>query len=145
MIQNKDITSITSGIILHQCNCQGVMGSGVAGALKKKWPIIHSAYIAHCSGKTPEDLLGTFCEVEVKTDLIVVNCLTQLNYGYDGKLYTDYKAISKVFREVYDKYIFNGFTFYAPYNYGCGLGGGDWDKVSKIFINICPDIIFCKL
>ena len=34
----KDITSITKGVIMHQVNCQNVMGSGVAKALYTKYP-----------------------------------------------------------------------------------------------------------
>lgn len=144
MIIEKDITDIISGVIIHQCNCQGVMGSGVARAISSKWPIVKSAYIAHCSGKTPSELLGTFCDVEVDKNIVVVNCLSQLDYGYDGRRYTDYNAMRKVMIEVYEKYFETGKNFYAPYLIGCGLGGGDWDDVSRIMMSICPDIIFCR-
>ena len=31
-------------IICHQCNCQGVMGSGVAAEVKKRYPEVFKAY-----------------------------------------------------------------------------------------------------
>ncbi len=33
-----DIRCVSSGIIVHGCNAQGVMGSGVALALRTTWP-----------------------------------------------------------------------------------------------------------
>ena len=40
----KDITSITKGVIMHQVNCQNVMGSGVAKALYTKYPQVKSEF-----------------------------------------------------------------------------------------------------
>ena len=31
-------------IICHQCNCQGVMGSGVAAEVKRRYPHVYKAY-----------------------------------------------------------------------------------------------------
>ncbi len=31
-------------ILCHQCNCQGVMGSGVAAEVKKQYPQVYKAY-----------------------------------------------------------------------------------------------------
>lgn len=39
-----DITTATRGIVVHGVNCQGVMGSGVALAIRTKWPQIFESY-----------------------------------------------------------------------------------------------------
>ena len=31
-------------IICHQCNCQGVMGSGVAAEVKRRYPYVFNSY-----------------------------------------------------------------------------------------------------
>src|SRR5271167_114181 len=45
---NKDITTVDEGIIAHGCNCQGVMGSGVARFLRDKYPQIFPYYQDLC-------------------------------------------------------------------------------------------------
>ena len=44
----KDITTVDRGIIAHGCNCQGVMGSGVARFLRDKYPQIFPEYAKMC-------------------------------------------------------------------------------------------------
>ena len=41
-----DITTITDGYIMHQVNCQNVMGAGVAKSLATKYPEIKEAFHA---------------------------------------------------------------------------------------------------
>lgn len=31
-------------VICHQVNCQGAMNSGVAKAIREKWPVVYKAY-----------------------------------------------------------------------------------------------------
>ena len=42
--KNGDLLNVTEGIILHGCNGQGVMGAGVAKAIKMKYPEAFTAY-----------------------------------------------------------------------------------------------------
>jgi len=39
-----DILKVKSGFIVHQVNCQKVMGGGLALAIRKKWPIVYERY-----------------------------------------------------------------------------------------------------
>ena len=41
---HDDLLGATHGIILHGCNAQGVMGSGVAKLIRAKWPGAYAAY-----------------------------------------------------------------------------------------------------
>ena len=144
-IIERDITTIDDGIICHQVNCFGRMNSGVAKAIRAKFPVVFEEYSSVCSQKGPDELLGTLQPVYIpETNLIVMNCFSQKNYGYDGKLYTDYVSIDKIFRKIQLEYLFDFPKVYVPYLYGCGLGGGDWNIVSEIICRNIPEVIFCK-
>jgi len=124
-----DITSITSGIILHQVNCQNSMSSGVARALYEKHPIIKEEYHKKCKGVYPDKLLGDIQSVIINDDLIVVNSFTQLRYGNSKKTgikYTDEERLINSIRYVELKAKEFGVQAYVPKYIGCGLAGGDW-------------------
>lgn len=88
-----DVTSPTVGIIGHGVNCQGVMGSGVAKAIREKFPQAYTEYKKLCDRTKPESLLGVTQLVQITDDLYVANMFTQLNYGADGKQYASIVAI----------------------------------------------------
>lgn len=87
--------------ILHQVNCQGVMGSGVAKQVREKFPAVFKHYKARCdedkrfkeqSGITKSSLLGLaqVCYKEdypvgdIKDKQVIINLFAQDRYGYDG-------------------------------------------------------------
>ena len=39
-----DITESNCDIICHQVNCRGAMNSGVAKAIREKWPEVYEQY-----------------------------------------------------------------------------------------------------
>lgn len=88
-----DVTAPIKGIIGHGVNCQGVMGSGVALAIRNKFPKAYTEYLALCARKKPEELLGTTQLVKITDELYVANMFSQLNFGHDGKVYASIKAI----------------------------------------------------
>lgn len=90
---NGDVTAPIKGIIGHGVNCQGVMGSGVALAIRNKFPKAYAEYLALCARKEPEELLGTTQLVQITDDLYVANMFTQLNFGGDGKVYASLDAV----------------------------------------------------
>lgn len=151
-IIEKDILTVDRGIICQQVNCQGVMGSGLAKSIRDKWPIVYEAYSDFCNKfKNDFKLLGRVNEIDVKVDnktgapiIIIANIFGQLNYGYDGKRYTDYDALVKAF-EYYEFANKFKMPIYFPYNFGCDRGGADWEIVSKIIAYYFPDAIICKL
>jgi len=138
MIEYKecDITSISRGIIVHGVNCQGVMGAGVAQALRDKFPMIFDPYrnetLNHL-GK-PAELLGRCIVVEVAPELYVVHAYVQENYGRDGRKYVSYDAIDKCFERFMQWRIGKGLEYLNIYfpAIGSGLGGGNWDVIKTI-------------
>ena len=138
-----DITNINTGIIMHQVNCMGVMGSGVAKAIKTKWPIVFAEYKIKCdSSLGSKELLGYFQTVEITNDLKIVNSFTQLNYGTDFKQTVEDLLITNI-KEL-DNYAKTlGVNAYVPHFIGCGLGGGDWSIIEAALKE--TDIIVVKL
>ena len=94
----QDLTTSDAQYICHQVNCQGKMNSGVAKAIREKWPIVFTTYWNTFLNKS--NLLGTILTVDLndyepKTwpeSPIVINMFSQEHYGYDGKRYTSYDA-----------------------------------------------------
>jgi len=135
----KDLTTVTKGIVVHGCNCVGGFGSGVAGAIRKKWP---HAYEAFRESGVGEDLLGGVnILLRIETDVpVIVNGYTQLTCGYDGKRYADPEAIQKVLEQTAEFAGGCSYTdIYMP-QIGCGLGGLSWeDEVLPIVEKVSSD------
>ena len=110
------------------------MGSGVAKALRDKYPTIFNPYALMCSeyAADPSKLLGKVCFVDVglevtpNTELIVANCFTQERYGRDGQRYADPTAIEVAIDLSVGFAVELGIPFYMP-KIGCGLGGLSWE------------------
>ena len=67
----KDITTITKGVIMHQVNCQDVMGSGVAKALYTKYPQVKDEFHKLAQTyDTPQKRYGMFQPVQINENLI---------------------------------------------------------------------------
>jgi O-acetyl-ADP-ribose deacetylase (regulator of RNase III) len=126
-----DILSVEHGIIVHGCNAQGVMGSGIALQIKNKWPKCYEEYKQFCdSAEDKRTLLGNIVPISIG-NVIVVNAITQLNFGKDGKKYVSYEALSSAFSTIASVAQLNNLPVHYPI-IGAGLGGGDWAIISEI-------------
>jgi O-acetyl-ADP-ribose deacetylase (regulator of RNase III) len=115
-------------IIVHGCNAQGKMGSGIAKQIRDIYPKVYDAYIQVYESKGLK--LGDIIPVSIGNRKWIVNAITQEFYGYDDRLYTDYDAIRECMKKIAHN-AQHGFKIAMP-KIGCGLGGGDWNKVKKI-------------
>lgn len=125
-----DILNVKRGIIVHQVNCQGVMGAGLALALRQKYPQMYAAYLKACALYKPEELLGKIQFTKVTDELTVCNFFAQLNFG-TGKVQTDYDAFEKCLKKLAFK-TSPDTPIYIPYKIGCGLAGGDWEIIKEL-------------
>ncbi len=116
-------------VIVHGANCQCTMGAGIAKIIKQIFP---KAFAADAQTKKGDpQKLGTISLAEVEREgrtLTVVNAYTQLHYRGAG-VRVDYDAIRSAVRAI--KTQFAGKRIGYP-RIGAGLGGGDWDVISKI-------------
>lgn len=138
MIHKKqgNILSNTSGIIVHGCNAQGVMCSGIAKQIKEMYPAAYATY------KQEEQFSGlklgtysTYCAIpEVNNELFIVNMITQKRYGNVGKKYVSYDAIDEGFTKLFAELETTGIQN-LPVRFpaiGAGLGVGNLDVILSI-------------
>lgn len=138
-----DITKSDCDIICHQVNCQGAMNSGVAKAIREKWPEVYVNYKFWCDREEyAEDLLGQRQAILISDNpqQYVVNLYTQLYYGYNGHRYTNYEAfynaineVAKELAAVPDK------TIAFPYKIGCVRGGANWNIIRTMIEEVFKD------
>ncbi len=122
----KDITTVECGVVGHGVNCQHAMGSGVALAIKTKWPIIYERYMEAERGAK---MLGTADCVNINPafdDLFVCNCYTQNFYGRGGGRYACLTAVRESLEAIFELAREHDLDVYLP-KIGAGLGGLDWD------------------
>lgn len=119
-----DITSVTEGLIVHGTNCSGGFGSGVAGAIRVKWPLVYEIFKGYQPGK---HLLGEFVPVKINDDLYVANCYTQLYFGSDGRRYASPEAIKKALTSAYKYAKEHEIKSVSLPKIGAGLGGLSWE------------------
>lgn len=141
-----DLLDQLPAIICHQVNCQGVMGSGVAKAIRDRWPAVYDMFRTEVG--PPETRLGKANYVgggllDDNPRLWVVNVYAQLDYGRPGqprRRYTNYGAIAAGFTRVRHLRASFGVPVYIPYLLGCDRGGGDWSIVEEIIDVVCPGV-----
>ena len=148
MLIQKDITTIKKGVIMHQVNCQNVMGAGVAKAIYLKHPLGKQAFHDFAKKEpynTPSKRFGLVQPVRINEQLIVLNSFSQLYYGRNKNIkYTDDNTLIKNLKklDVYAKE--RNLPAYVPEKIGCNLANGNWNKI-KDFIENETDIIICAL
>lgn len=130
----SNIVRAREGVIVHGCNAQGVMGSGVAKQLRAKYPDIFLPYVQHLEEYRDQDVspLGTVNFVSVTTTLLIANAITQEFYGRDGKQYVSYIALRESLKIVAELATARDIPVHIPYLIGAGLGGGDEEKIIRI-------------
>ena len=116
--------------IVHGCNAQGVMGSGVAKSIKENFPKAYEQYMKEY--KLHSHLpLGSITAV-LCNGKIIVNAVTQEYYGRDDIKYVSYDAVDDVMRKLNTFNDVYGITEIAMPKIGAGLGGGDWSVIEAI-------------
>ncbi len=118
--------NVEHGFIMHGCNAQGVMGSGVANIIRLEYPKAYEVYAL----QYPHYILGEVIPVKVADNLVIVNAITQDDYG-THKVQVDYDAVEQACRGV--KHLANSGMIESknisfPF-IGAGLAGGDQGKI----------------
>ena len=119
-----------NSIVVHGCNAQGVMGSGVARVVRNNFPGAYYEYVRHHEEHGLK--LGEVVWANVLPGRYIANAITQEFYGGDGKKYVSDHAIRVAFGRVRRFAEENGIETINYPMIGAGLGGGDWVVISKI-------------
>jgi len=117
-------------IIVHGCNCQNTMGSGIAKEIRARYP---QAYEADSSMsytyQKPVLKLGNFsvaADDPIDPKFEIVNAYTQLNYLPRGVDHFDYDSFELILRKL--AVISPDARYGFPY-IGMGLAGGNAIKI----------------
>lgn len=134
-IEVGDLFNETKGkedcILVHGCNAQGVMGSGVAAIVKKLYP---RAYTVYKNAKYYPGLKVGDVSISVAPgECQIANAITQKSYGRDkNTIYVSYDGVVEAMLDiaVYAKQ--NNLKVHLPM-IGGGLGNGDVKRLTAIF------------
>lgn len=149
MILHRKGNILDSGadIICHQVNCMGAMNSGVAKAIRQRWPQVYTEYRNIARDLSAND---EFCDEELswmhmhghiqpvyisETNQMVINMFAQRGYGYDGARYTSYDAFWTCLCEIREQ-IPKGKRIAFPARIGCVRGGADWTIIQTMIVRV---------
>lgn len=148
---NGNLLDSKCQVICHQVNCKGVMNSGVAKAIRTKWPEVYYEYkdkydIAadeaandkYGNTTAADYLLGDIQIVNLHTNCDetsfpkeVVNMFAQETYGYNGALFTSYDAFIACLCRINANFA-PGATIGFPDHIGCCRGGANWNIIKTM-------------
>jgi len=122
--------------IIHQSNCFHTFGSGIARAIREKYPEAYDADLKS-GAKGDSRRLGTFSVAHVlKEDKYIFNLYGQYNFGSMAR-FTSYDVIDRGLRKIESYAIENHLsTLGVPKNMGCVRGGGDYKIVRAIIESV---------
>ncbi len=134
--------------IIHGCNAQGKMGSGVALAIRNRFEGCYESYVERLDEITDS---GVNTHLAMGMDLVhfvkgvlagpqrIHNLITQQYYGRDGKKYASYFHIMNGIRKIIEgnpSYYGRTRNVFAISKIGCSLGGLDWNVMEQILIDM---------
>jgi len=142
-----DLTQAPESIIAHGCNAQGVMGSGVAKAIRERFPFAYEEYRRAYEGKSTQVVVplqvGMVIWAMGHKNCLIANCITQEFYGSDGTQYCSYEGIRSCFKNIHAQLYYSKRKSLAIPKIGAGLGGGDWAIIENIInteLKSLPDV-----
>ncbi len=123
--------------IVHGCNAQGVMGSGVAKIVKEQY---FEAYKFYAEQYDEAGLKLGDVQFVPANGKVIVNAITQENFGRTGAKFVDYNAVANCMKTINRVLKLSGETQVAMPQIGAGLGGGDWSVIASIIESELQDI-----
>lgn len=138
--QQGNLLDLDANIICHQVNCLGIMGGGIALQIKKRWPLVFEQYKEYCNSHidNPAAMMGKSF-MSPANGKWIANIFSQYGIGTDTQK-TDYAAIREGIKGLFTwlwksrNALPKELKIGIPKNYGCGLGGGNWDIVEMLFV-----------
>jgi len=137
--KSGDLLAADEMVIGHGCNAQGVMGAGIAAAIKQTYP---GAYHAYRDQHQVKGLKVGDVIVWASPSRVVLNMVTQEFFGRDkNRVYVDYPGIGRAMefvekmaqQHLSDKRgAFHASPHLALPKIGAGLANGDWDQIAGI-------------
>lgn len=130
-IVNGNALDFKENILIHQVNCQGVMGSGIALQIKNKWSIVFDEYMKTMKWKDTINPMGQIDRCRICDNKWVYNLYGQWNYG-TKKRQTNYVGLMQCLIKTFGYAHNNKHTIAMPYKMSCDRAGGNWDYVYNL-------------
>ena len=113
-------------VIAHGANCRAIMGAGIAGQIKKRYPIAYSTdIVSKVDSSTKMNVPGDL-SIAKTSDGLIVNLYTQHNPGNNFSI--EYlKESLDLFSKIFNPKLKVGLPLI-----GCGIGGGNQDVVIPV-------------
>jgi O-acetyl-ADP-ribose deacetylase (regulator of RNase III) len=123
-----DLLDCEANVIIHCCNCQCVMGAGIAKQIAEKYP--EADKVDKNTRPGDETKMGGFSHARTWDNKIVVNLYAQYSMGH-GRRHLDYEAFYSGLSKIADKCAAThrergSVVVGLPKLIGCGLAGGSW-------------------
>lgn len=118
--------------LAHGCNCQGVMGAGVAVEFRKRYPAMYEEYHRRCKAKPRLFNPGEVMFWKSETSPHVFNLATQEDTLMRRATYPALEKALTLMQQIADQ---EAITSIAMPRIGAGLGRLDWNKVHPILTN----------
>jgi O-acetyl-ADP-ribose deacetylase (regulator of RNase III) len=132
--------------IVHQANLYHTFGSGIAYAIKQKYPEAYNADLNTSYGSLSK--LGSYSAAQTKYGPCIINLYSQVGISSKERT-TDYYHLERGLwrvrlwlREQPNP------TLGIPYRIGCGLAGGTWEivenSIHRVFEQAPFDVLICR-
>lgn len=128
LLDHSDLTHI-----IHQANLYCTFGSGLASAIKRKYPEAYRADLATVRGDLTK--LGSWSTAETTDKKWIINLYSQIGISHVDRT-TSYDALVKGLTLLEQMLRDPGVKIGVPYRLGCGLANGSWTIVEAILTDI---------
>lgn len=145
-VVNGDLLESDATVIVHQANCQAVMGAGIAREIARLYP---SAYNADRNFNIPkgEQRLGKLSHSFVDGPhgrVLVINLYAQVTFGRardPQEQQQRYHAFKRGLRNTVNtvQKMSGQHKIGLPHGIGCGLAGSDWKVISQIIQDVATE------
>lgn len=147
---NINLLNAPVDVIIQSNNCFNIQGTGVAKAIREKYPEV---YDADCeTEKGSPSKLGTILAVPLAHGQQPYYCFLNYNqYKYGrGQRQVNYESFYRCLEATRDKCLeLNLKTIGLPYNMSCNNAGGIWPicfcMIESVFLKTNLDVYICKL
>ena len=137
-----DITLATEDCIISAANTVGVMGKGVAKAIKNRFPWCYLPYKNACANNElePGEIFVVKHEDLEQNPIVIIDAATKKHWRNKANI----EWVIGCFKNLRDYAEENRCRSMAVPKLGCGLGGLDWEDVEEEMKSIF-DGLDCKI
>ena len=138
--------------IAHSCNCQNVMGGGIAKQIKERYPQAYEADTEFYSKEYNEGggwggAIGQYSKAEIKSMFLpnnkgtIYNLYTQSGYGTSERQ-VNYEYFWRALKEMQEDLLFiqhetgQPQVLGLPHGISCGLAGGSWKIIKEMIDDV---------